>query len=82
MPFISNTPDSTFRRHPPVPCKDCPDRVAGCHGSCEKYKAWQAANSADYKLFMDTYRGERMVEQHEQASKMRTLKRQHRWNGG
>ena len=21
-----------------VPCKDCPDRVLGCHSVCEKYK--------------------------------------------
>ena len=20
------------------PCKDCPDRFVGCHGSCQKYK--------------------------------------------
>lgn len=23
-----------------VPCKDCPDREVGCHGRCEKYKAY------------------------------------------
>ena len=23
------------------PCKDCPDRVVGCHGKCEKYKAYR-----------------------------------------
>ena len=22
------------------PCKGCPDRYPGCHGSCEKYKEW------------------------------------------
>ena len=21
------------------PCKDCPDRVVGCHSTCEKYQA-------------------------------------------
>lgn len=29
------------------PCKDCPDRAPGCHGKCEKYKAfaeWNAEN--------------------------------------
>lgn len=25
-----------------VPCKDCPDRVQGCHGNCEKYKEFRA----------------------------------------
>lgn len=24
------------------PCKDCPDRQVGCHGSCEKYAAFRA----------------------------------------
>lgn len=23
------------------PCLDCPDRVIGCHGDCEKYKAFK-----------------------------------------
>ena len=25
-----------------APCKDCPDRAAGCHGKCEKYQAFRA----------------------------------------
>lgn len=24
-----------------APCKDCPDRVVGCHGKCEKYQAYR-----------------------------------------
>ena len=24
-----------------APCKDCPDRVVGCHSVCEKYKAFR-----------------------------------------
>lgn len=24
-----------------APCKDCPDRVLGCHSVCEKYKQFQ-----------------------------------------
>ena len=23
------------------PCKDCADREVGCHGKCEKYKAYR-----------------------------------------
>lgn len=23
------------------PCKDCHDRVVGCHGKCEKYSAYR-----------------------------------------
>lgn len=25
-----------------TPCKDCTDRVLGCHGHCEKYAAFRA----------------------------------------
>ena len=25
-----------------APCKDCPDRVVGCHSTCERYKEWKA----------------------------------------
>ena len=25
-----------------APCKDCENREIGCHGNCEKYKAWKA----------------------------------------
>ena len=24
------------------PCKGCPERVVGCHGSCERYRAFSA----------------------------------------
>ena len=33
-------------RAPTSPCKDCPDRKVGCHGECEKYKAYKRANEA------------------------------------
>lgn len=26
------------------PCKDCPDRHVGCHGTCKRYKEWDTAN--------------------------------------
>lgn len=25
-----------------APCKDCPERVLGCHSTCEKYQAFNA----------------------------------------
>ncbi|MCR4886288.1 MAG: hypothetical protein K5919_05170 [Clostridiales bacterium] len=25
-----------------APCKGCEDRRLGCHGKCEKYRAWRA----------------------------------------
>lgn len=24
-----------------APCKDCPDRQLGCHGTCEKYQEYR-----------------------------------------
>lgn len=24
-----------------APCKDCTEREVGCHGRCERYKAWR-----------------------------------------
>lgn len=32
-----------------APCKDCPDRVLGCHSKCEKYIAFSEENKLIYK---------------------------------
>lgn len=29
-----------------APCKDCQDRHEGCHGECERYKAYAAEREA------------------------------------
>lgn len=29
------------------PCQYCPDRVLGCHSTCEKYIAFRAAHDAE-----------------------------------
>ena len=43
-----------------APCKDCADRHPGCHGSCEKYKAWRDRYHAQQKhLEENRYRWER-----------------------
>ena len=34
-----NKIDSPTRELPP--CKDCQDRVPGCHGFCDRYKEWK-----------------------------------------
>lgn len=31
----------------PSPCKDCTDRVVGCHSDCERYKTWKDAHEAE-----------------------------------
>ncbi|MDO4281336.1 MAG: hypothetical protein Q4C56_06865 [Peptococcaceae bacterium] len=28
------------------PCKDCAERVSGCHASCEKYCEWKTHHDA------------------------------------
>lgn len=28
------------------PCMGCEDRAAGCHGTCERYKAWNGKRQA------------------------------------
>ena len=28
--------------YPNSPCKDCADRIPGCHSQCDNYKEWQA----------------------------------------
>lgn len=33
-------PIQSAREEPP--CYHCEDRAIGCHGSCEKYKAWKS----------------------------------------
>lgn len=29
------------------PCRDCTDRVQGCHGRCEKYSTWQTSHARE-----------------------------------
>lgn len=33
------------------PCRDCKERAVGCHGTCQKYKDWQATR----KPYLNTY---------------------------
>ena len=30
-----------------APCKDCPDRVPGCHSRCERYATYSAAHARE-----------------------------------
>ena len=30
-----------------APCKDCKDRVVGCHGKCEKYQEFKISHEAE-----------------------------------
>ena len=30
-----------------APCKDCPDRYLGCHGTCEKYREYKERHAEE-----------------------------------
>lgn len=42
---------------PNATCKDCKDRTVGCHGTCEKYKAFEEEN----KKYKEAVRKEKAV---------------------
>lgn len=57
-----------------APCKDCPDRVVGCHSTCEKYIEFRkyrdeylAWKQKENKLLDDLYHTSR----HSKTQKMR-----------
>jgi hypothetical protein len=69
----------------PVPCRDCADRVPptaehkGCHGVCEKYKAYCQEREQIRKERHDanellSYRVEKSV-----AIKIKTAKKKRKW---
>lgn len=35
------------------PCKDCPDRVLGCHASCEKYQFVKQERHREYMEYIE-----------------------------
>lgn len=55
-----------------APCKNCNDRFVGCHGQCDRYKAFRADIDKDKKavwnaksneeLFRKRYRGKNDLE--------------------
>lgn len=63
------------------PCKDCTDRAMGCHGKCDKYKAYRvevdklyAVKAASIKAHDPMYgyiRASRTKQLHEEARRKR-----------
>lgn len=76
----SNVPRMCFKstERKSSPCMDCGDRTVGCHGTCEKYKAYNEQNKADYQKRITAYAGEYLAESYEVKSKLRTIKRRRR----
>lgn len=36
-----------------APCKDCPDRIVGCHSTCNKYKQYRVEQDAQNKAIRE-----------------------------
>lgn len=47
---------------PNPPCKDCPDRVIGCHSTCEKYKAYNVEREKLWYQIRDSRMKEKQVD--------------------
>ena len=56
------------------PCKDCTDRNATCHGSCEKYSLW-TGEYAKYKHEKQKYDIEQYVMRDYEKQKCKKLRR-------
>ena len=37
-----------------APCKDCADRVVGCHSTCDKYKDWKEQDRQRKELIYES----------------------------
>lgn len=59
---------------PECPCRDCADRQAGCHSSCNAYMEWQAKNKEYVKAVMEKRMQEYIMRDYE-AKKHRNLKK-------
>lgn len=53
------------------PCFNCPDRHAGCHGTCERYKAW----SVEHAEQREAYREKKSAFMRDEAYHVETSKR-------
>lgn len=59
----------------PSPCKDCQDRVVGCHSKCEKYATYRAGVEKDKKRRNEM----KAIDDAEISAKIRTRGR-YKWN--
>lgn len=59
-----------------TPCKDCNDRDVGCHGKCEKYKAFQERLREDRKKRVEAYAPEQMHENYSRNLHQKIQRRQ------
>ena len=57
------------------PCKDCPDRVLGCHSTCQKYIDKKAAYEKEREQLIECYNKENSYVSYVVGSKDRIKKR-------
>ena len=60
MNKFSKPPNSI--RKPKAPCKDCANRVLGCHGTCERYAEYKTGIAEEKERVKAAYSGESLAE--------------------
>ena len=63
-----------LKRNIPSPCMGCEERHIKCHGSCDKYKAFQEAKDAEYKKMTSAYAAEYGIDDYE-IQRVRKIKK-------
>lgn len=61
-----------------TPCKDCPDREVGCHGECEKYKAYAEACAKQREKRRDENELHEGLEERHRREKTRWMRKRRR----
>jgi len=59
-----------------APCKDCEDRGVGCHGKCEKYRAYKERMSEERRKCLKAYGDEQIHENYCRKVHEKIVKRQ------
>lgn len=60
------------------PCKECTDRVVGCHGTCQKYKDAKAQHKTKFDRIKKAKREEDSVDDYKIRKYEEWVKR-HEW---
>ena len=58
-----------------ITCKDCTDRVVGCHGTCQKYLEAKAKNDEESKMIRQLINAENDVNDFKSKTVQSTKKR-------
>lgn len=61
-------------RVPASPCFGCGERQAGCHGTCERYRAWADLNAEDKAKYRHARAQDRECENYKHDNRERLNK--------